>query len=103
MLKAADLHDFVHGFTQKCHEMGIRDDRQVTFLLAKAAAEADGSPQAVKGTEEGAKTDEDYYRGTGKLVTDLADIMQQGQETGGEVNGVNPSTNQGTSENYQRA
>jgi soluble cytochrome b562 len=99
MLKAAELKDFVHGFTEKCHELGIHKESQIKFLLHKVAEAA--SPADMKATDQASKSDEDYYRGTGKLVTDLADIIEREGE--GEVNGVNTFTNQGTSDNYQRA
>lgn len=85
-----DIHDFVHGFTKRCNELGVHDDAQIKYLLSKAAADA-----LVK-----AKQGADYFQGTGQPAA----IPGEGKKgaAGGEVHGVNQFTNLGTSENYQR-
>ena len=93
-----ELRDFVHGFTKRCHELGIHDDAQIQFLLSKAAMEG---PKKKSGTEQAAKPDSDYYRGAGKLVGSVGEAKGKSMQ-GGEVNAVNRFTNMGTSENYQR-
>jgi len=88
-----EIRDFVHGFTKRCHQLGIHDDTQIQFLLQKAAMKS--------APAEAAKKDSDYYRGTGKLAGGVGETKGKNLQ-GGEVNGVNQFTNMGTSENYQR-